>query len=214
MKKLAWLLMMVSPLCFSMPTGQVAAGAEKSASCIACHNQDGNSTIGLYPKLAGQHASYTYNQLMAFKEGADGSRGTAALMIALVPDLSEQDLADMSVYFAAQQTTPGSTPENMIELGEALYRAGDKERSIPACMACHGPAGRGMDAAAIPAVSGQHAEYLIKTLTDYKSGARSNGVNAIMTQVAMKLTEDEIQAVSHYMSGLHPETTTGANDAL
>jgi cytochrome c553 len=112
------------------------------------------------------------------------------------------DMADLAVYFASLKNTGLEADPSYWKAGEMLYRGGDKTRSIPACMACHGPAGRGAEAAKFPALRGQQSVYIVKQLTDYASGARPTGPNNIMQAIAKRLTADDMRNVASYVQGL------------
>lgn len=182
-----------------MAAGDVSAGKAKAAVCAACHGADGNSPSNMFPKLAGQGEAYLLKQLIEFK---DGTRENA-MMAPMVAALSEQDMADLSAFYASNKSTAGGTDEALLEAGQAVYRGGNKESGVPACMACHGPTGAGMPAAKWPALSGQYAVYLEAQLKAFASGVRSNDTNNMMSDIAKRMTEDEIKAVSAYASGLH-----------
>ena len=186
-----------SPLVFA--AGDISAGKTKSAVCAACHGADGNSPSDLYPKLAGQHASYLYKQLVEFKSG----ERVNAIMAPMVANLSEQDMADLAAYFASKETSPGAVSEDLLELGKQIYRGGNSESGVPACMACHGPNGSGMPAAKWPKLSAQYRAYTESQLLAFANGERHNDPNGMMRDIASKLTEEEIKAVSAYVSGLH-----------
>ena len=179
--------------------GDASAGKGKAAVCAACHGADGNSPSNMFPKLAGQGESYLVKQMTEFK---DGTRENA-VMAPMVAALSEQDMADLAAYYVGNKVTEGGTPEGLVEAGQAVYRGGNKESGVPACMACHGPTGAGMPAAKWPALSGQHAAYLEAQLNAFASGVRNNDSNSMMRDIAAKMTADEIKAVSAYASGLH-----------
>lgn len=186
--------------------GDPEAGKAKSTACAACHSVDGNSVIDMNPKLAGQHAGYLVKQLQDFRTasqtgGAEGRNN--AVMNGFAAGLSDQDMLDIAAYFASQDMKPGSTPEDMIDAGAALYRGGDAERGITACIACHGPKGNGMGLAGFPDISGQHVTYTKTQLENFRSGARANDLNGMMRDIAKKLTDEDIQLLSNYVSGLH-----------
>ncbi|WP_438970249.1 c-type cytochrome [Methylophaga sp.] len=182
----------------AMAAGNVAAGKEKSAVCAACHGIDGNGLSDAYPKLAGQHEGYLVKQLMEFKSGARQN----ALMAPMVANLSEQDMADLAAYFASQKTTPGAVSEDLVAAGEQIYRGGNKETGVPACMACHGPNGNGIPAANWPKLSGQYNSYVETQLHAFANGDRNNSPNGMMADIASKMSEAEIKAVSAYVFGL------------
>lgn len=179
--------------------GSAAAGKNKSAVCASCHGVDGNSAAPNFPKLAGLDAGYIAKQLADFKSGARKD----PLMSGFAAGLSKRDMDDLGAYFASQKRSPGtaSLDENGRRLAETLYRGGNPKMGIPSCMGCHGPAGAGIPVQ-FPAVSGQHATYTAKQLTDFKSGARTND-GEIMGPIAFRMSEAEIRAVSEYMAGLH-----------
>ncbi|MEE2024309.1 MULTISPECIES: c-type cytochrome [Alkalimonas] len=186
--------------------GDAAAGKEKATTCVACHGTDGNSPIDIYPKIAGQHAEYLYKQLQDYKQAMQtgGERGRSnAVMFGMVAGLSDQDMRDLSAYFASQSMSAGTTPEHALERGQQLYRSGDAERGIPACIACHGPRGAGTSLSGFPRISFQHAPYLIETLKEFRSGARANDMNGMMRDIARKMTDEDIEMVSLYLGGLH-----------
>ena len=179
--------------------GDIDAGKAKSASCVECHGDGGNSTEPLFPKIAGQGEGYLFKQLMDFASGAR----EGVFMAGIVSDLSEQDMADLSAYYASTTHTPGSVSDELLALGQKIYRGGNKETGVPACMACHGPSGAGVPAAKWPALSGQHATYTELQLEDFANDMRRNDANSMMRDIAAKMSENERQAVSAYISGLH-----------
>ncbi len=184
----------------SLVDGSAEAGKAKSITCAACHGAEGNSVNPTWPNLAGQHAGYIVEQLQAFKDGLRNN----ALMNGQAMMLSEEDMKNLSVYYegldAAAQ--PVADPD-LIPRGKALYLGGDKDKGIAACIACHGTQGRGNAAAPYPALNGQHATYTAQTLRDYASGARkSGGKEQVMQSIAIRMTEDDIVAVSSYVQGL------------
>ena len=184
--------------------GNAEAGKTKAAICAACHGMDGNSLVNMYPKLAGQHAGYLAKQLHDFKAGAasGGQKGRFdPVMTGFVMALSDQDIADLSAYFASQKVTHTPSTE-VTSRGEKLYKAGDAENGIPACLACHGPAGKGMGLAGFPALTGQHATYIKAQLNKFKAGHRHNDLNGMMEDVAKKLSDKDIDAITKYIASL------------
>jgi cytochrome c553 len=184
--------------------GSVEAGQQKAAECTACHGPNGNSpTAEIGPSLAGQHASYIVRQLRAFKEETRVSE-KSPLMKPFADKLSEQDMRDVAAYFAAQTLTPKGADPALVGLGEEIYRGGIPERGIAACIACHGPRGSGNPLAAYPRISGQHADYVARTLSEYASGMRRSDadLNQMMRNVAELLLDDEIRALASYVQGL------------
>jgi len=203
--------------------GNVNAGKEKAASCASCHGENGNSQVSTFPKLAQQHSSYLYQQLKAFKGGARKD----PMMSAMAMALSDEDMSDISEYYEDQKVSENKLPvldadddedekpaeavaekaadapdpmQTLIAQGSDLYRNGDLKRQVSACIACHGPLGEGNKPASFPALRSQHADYLIKALKDFKSGARSNNPENMMHMIAKKMSDEEIKAVAYRIS--------------
>ena len=184
----------------SQAAGDADAGQTKAQVCFSCHGVNGNSVNPIWPKLAGQHAGYLAKQLADFKAGDQRNN---ALMMGQVMSLSPQDMADLAAFFARQEPVPGSADESKVPLGEKLYRGGNKATGVSACIACHGPTGAGNPAAKYPLLSGQHAAYTAQTLKDFRAGVRKNDPGKMMQNIAARMTDAEIEAVSSYMQGLH-----------
>ncbi len=177
------------------------AGKEKAETvCAACHGKDGNSFSPIWPKLAGQHASYLVAQMKAFKEGK--LRNDPSMMGMMAP-LSEQDMVNVAAYFNAQERGIGEADPKLVKKGEALYRGGSQDKHISACIACHGPKGLGNEQAGFPALSGQQAGYVVEQLKKYKSGDRITDLNNIMRDIASRMDQSDMEAVASYISGLH-----------
>jgi cytochrome c553 len=195
--------------------GDAEAGANKAAVCAACHGMDGNSADPQYPKLAGQHEAYTARHLALFKGGERNN----PIMLGFAAALSAQDMRDLGAYYAGQAAMPGVADESLIdnplspnqgkrffEIGQTLFRGGDAARGIPACGACHGPAGRGVPGPTYPSLAGQHAQYTADMLRRFRSGevhGRGDNANVIMPGVAQGLTDEEIDSLATYIEGLH-----------
>ena len=181
--------------------GDPAAGKTKSATCAACHNADGNSTNPDYPSLAGQHESYLYKQLKDYKSGDREN----AIMAGMVAPLSDQDMQDLAAYFATQELEPAEAAEpDLVAQGEAIYQGGDMSKGVPACSACHGPAGLGNPGANFPRLAGQIPKYTETQLKLFRSMERNNDAGQMMRNIAIKMTDPEIKAVSSYIAGLRP----------
>lgn len=182
--------------------GDPAAGLEKSEVCVACHNVDGNSSTPQWPKIAGQHEAYLLTQLKAFRDGTEGGRNNP-VMYGIVGQMTDEDFADLSAYYAAQEMSAGEADPDLVAIGEELYRGGNLASGVTACIACHGPAGEGNALAGYPRVAGQMPEYMHDQLKAFQSGQRSNDMAGIMRMIASRMTDQEMKAVSSYMSGLH-----------
>ena len=198
--------------------GDPKKGAALAGACAACHGLDGNSDAApaLYPRIAGQSERYIARQLALFKGGVR-TGGNAALMIPFAQPLSAQDMRDLGAHYATQKSGAGIADDTTIatgpnagmkfyEVGQKLYRSGDAARGIPACMACHGPAGAGNPGPAYPHVGGQQAWYTARRLEEYRAGTTSEPDAALfnmMAAVAKSLTDEEIQSLGSFLQGLH-----------
>jgi cytochrome c553 len=178
--------------------GSAEAGQAKAAVCAACHGADGNSLNPEWPSLAAQNADYIVRQLKSFKSG-DRSN---VLMSSQAMALSDQDMLDLAAYFASKPRQPKTADPKLVAAGERLYRGGNKDTGVSACIACHGPEGGGNDPAAYPSIAGQHAAYVAAQLKAYRAGQRSSDINQIMRNTSSRLTDAEIDAVSSYIQGL------------
>ncbi|MFT4924356.1 MAG: cytochrome c553 [Phenylobacterium sp.] len=186
--------------------GNAKAGEAMAASCGACHGSDGNSMVSAYPKIAGQQAEYIYSQLTAFKLGmtSAGKEGrNDPVMSAMAMPLTDQNMKDLAAHFAKQKMSKGFTPKEVVAQGKKLYVSGDAERGIPACTACHGPRGNGNGPANFPKISFQHADYNKASLEKFRSGTRANDKNGMMSDIAKKLSDKDIEILSKYLGGLH-----------
>ena len=180
--------------------GDATAGQAKSMVCGACHNPDGNSLVPNFPKLAGQGQRYLEKQLQDIKSG----KRVVLEMTGMLAPFNDQDLADMAAYFASQEGSVGAADPQLVERGRALFNGGDLARGMPACTGCHSPDGAGLALAGFPHLSGQHAQYLAKQLTDFREGNRTNDGDAMtMRSIAAKLSNKDIEALSSYIQGLH-----------
>ena len=188
--------------------GDATAGQGKAAACGACHGMDGNSTDAQNPRLAGQSEQYIVRQLTDFKAG----KRQNPIMMGMAAPLTPQDMHDIGAYFAKQKSLPGVADKALVDQGQTLYREGDTARGIPACMACHGPDGRGNPGAMYPQLTSQHARYIEATLKSWHDGtAWGDDAHAkIMPSIAQKLDEKDIAALASYIEGLH---TNEAADA-
>ena len=170
--------------------------ASYGAVCVACHAADGNSTTPANPKLAQQHPEYLLKQLQEYKSGKRAN----AVMSGMVAALSDDDMRNIAFWLASKQAKPGfANAKDTVAWGERIYRGGIPDRQIAACVSCHSPNGAGMPSQ-YPRLAGQHAEYTATQLTHFREGVRKN--NLQMTQVAAKMNDREIKAVSDYIAGL------------
>ena len=191
--------------------GDINAGKAKAATCSACHGQGGVSTTPIWPNLAGQGEKYLVKQI---KDIQSNDRKVPT-MTGFVAGLSEQDIADIAAYYASLNSTLtgaaeksseayGLNAEQFLALGEKIYRSGNAELSIPACSACHSPTGKGNAPALYPQVGGQHYDYLVQQLKDFRGNLRTNdGQGKLMRGAVENLKDVELEAVANYISGLN-----------
>lgn len=170
--------------------------------CAACHGPDGNSAVAANPKLAGQHADYLYKQLKNFKtDGGKPAERSNPIMGGMVAALSDQDMKNVAAWYASQAQKSEQAKARAIEAAQKLYRAGDAARGLPACAACHGPAGAGIPAQ-YPRIGGQFADYTEAQLKAFRTGERANDPNKMMRAIAATMSSAEIKAIADYVAGL------------
>jgi len=185
-------------LAASASAGDAAQGAQKAAVCSACHGMTGSSVNPEWPNLAGQGEAYIVAQLQGFQRNLRSN----PLMTPMAVPLKEEDMKDLGAHFS-QQTPSGleADPSNW-KAGEKMYRGGDAARGIPACIACHGPQGRGNGPAKYPALRAQHAVYTYNQLKAFKDGTRKSASSDIMQVVTERMTDEEMRALASYVQGL------------
>ncbi|CAB5505321.1 Cytochrome c4 [uncultured Gammaproteobacteria bacterium] len=212
MNKLALIFTVVLALIstYTFAAGDATKGQTKAVSCVGCHGVDGNSLAPTFPKLAGQNEGYLLKQLKDFKSGAR----IDSIMATLVTPLTDADMADLAAYYAIQKVSKGVVMQGAnLALGQKIYRGGKKATDVTACIACHGPAGKGIPSAGFPALASQHSMYTVKQLKAFRqhsinaqTGAvepsRTNDYEGMMINFTKSLTNAEIDAVSAYISGL------------
>ena len=170
--------------------------ASFTAVCAACHGADGNSGTPANPKLAQQHPEYLVKQLQEFKSGKRNN----AIMKGFAATLSDEDMRNISYWATSKKAKAGfAKDKELVALGERIYRGGITDRQVPACAGCHSPNGAGIPSQ-YPRLGGQHGEYTVAQLTAFREGVRANSLQ--MTQVAAKMNDREIKAVSDYIAGL------------
>jgi cytochrome c553 len=182
--------------------GDPKAGEEKAGLCGGCHGPDGNSEDANNPRLAGQYAGYIAKQVKDFKAALRANNDTMAGMAATVE--ADQDAWDIGAYFA-QQKMKGSLTQpskDLVAAGEKIFRNGNTESGVFPCISCHGESGKGKSAnnSAFPVIGGQHRDYIIKQLKDFRADARTNDPAGMMNMVAKKLTDKEVEALAEYLS--------------
>lgn len=199
MKFKAALIAAFAVLC--LPVADASANDIAKNQCAACHGPDGNSINPEWPNLAGQHATYITQQLRAYKSGERVNPN----MSAMVTTLTDEDIDAIGDYYSKMAPKIGQIAAENIAAGEKLYRGGDKDDGVPACMACHGPNGAGNPAANYPALRGQHAKYTSLQLAAYRSGERKTGAErkSMMQTIAAKLSDADIENLASYINALH-----------
>jgi cytochrome c553 len=189
-----WPLLVGLALAFAVtgaPAQSADAGRAKAAPCAACHGADGNSPTPQFPILAGQTARYLYLQLRDFKEG----RRDPGVMQAIVQNLSREDMLDLAAYFAAQQLRGTG-----FKVDPAKAERGLKKAQETLCTMCHLGGFKGQNE--IPRVAGQHHDYVVKQLRDFKAGRRTNDAGN-MSSVSRTLSDQDMDDLAHYLAGLY-----------
>ncbi len=222
MKKLLFIALMTPALAMAQPASQVVwkpevlnrvkngnlnKGKELAESCTSCHGDKGQGVkeearddeiLPAVPALAGQLANYTYKQL---RDYFDGSRSDGS-MTSIAKGLTEQDAADLAVWFSSLPATPQNTAgDRNLGRAEKMVEEGDGKRILPPCFVCHGAKGQGekMD---IPALAGQQADYFARTLSAYKNDQRHNDIYSRMRLIAKQLSDEEIKELAQYYQQL------------
>jgi len=182
-------------------TGNPIIGKEKSDAgrCQECHGADGNSSDAKIPHHAGQYAGYLIKQLSNFQSGTRKHE----IMSIMAEDLNAADREDIAAYFASRKPMQGEGAV-VNPLASNLFVNGDQARDIPACISCHGDSGKGRvaDNVVYPVIGGQRRVYLRSQLVSWKLGDRSNSPGGVMNKIAQLLSDDEIDALADYISGL------------
>lgn len=167
-----------------------------STRCSTCHGPNGQSSNVDFPKLAGQSTDYLIRQMFNFKSHARKSEEMDKQMA----DLSGNDIVELASYYSLQQlVTLPKQDLALSEAGRSIYMLGSPERGVAACAVCHGPRARG--GKLLPRLAGQHARYIAMQLNRFAAQSRTTD-QTLMHSVAAKMTEDEIRAVSYFLSGL------------
>ena len=192
-------LVLMSWLNVALAEGDAERGSTLTATCVACHGNEGNSLAGSFPNIAGQNEKYILKQLRDMKSGARAQN----LMVGIVDTLSDQDMQDLAAFYAGEMAAESAADPELALQGEHIYRSGIARKGVAACSACHSPTGQGNDLASFPKLAGQWAEYTEAQLKAFRVGERHNdGESKMMRLSAMDLSDAEIAAVASYIAGL------------
>lgn len=169
----------------------VAAGKEKAETCAGCHGENGISQTENIPSLAGQPDQFIQWQLVYFRAGSRKNEQ----MQPIAEQIDNEDIRNLGAYFSSL-TPPNAQGDDNPDLSKKGAQAAVGRR----CASCHTDNFAGTKAVA--RLAGQREEYLLKALHDYKSGARAGGGQAVMADVVYPLSEEEIEALAHYLAHL------------
>ena len=174
------------------------SGLKPWENCALCHSLDGVSRMAKFPKLAGQVPAYIEKQIRDFRTAKRTNDGEQ--MQGMAGLIAEKDIPVVARYFAGLPPPPPADPppEDARLAGQALYHKGDTPRDLPACVSCHGK--DKVAASGAPRLEAQHADYVVKQLTDFRSGDRANDPGGVMAGVAAKLSDADIRAVGGYLA--------------
>jgi cytochrome c553 len=182
---------------FATPANAEDAKTLATTVCVACHGDDGNSAIPMFPKIAGLQETYIIKQLKEFISGQRKSD----VMAPIVANLKPEDLAPLATHFSSQKPKAGDARDAaLVETGKNFYLDGNEDTGVPACVGCHQPQAVGHTV--YPRLAGQHPEYLVQQLKNFASGDRSNDVSRYMRVIAKRMTEQEMKAVAEYIASL------------
>ncbi len=186
-------MLSVAMICGSFAhAADIAAGKEKAGLCAGCHGENGISQTENIPSLAGQQDQFIQWQLVFFRGGARKNEQ----MQPIAEQVGNEDIRNLGAYFASLTPPRDPKPDDNPDLSGKGAEAAAGRR----CASCHTDSYAGTKAVA--RLAGQREEYLVKALHDYKSGVRTGGAGAAMTDVAYPLSDEEITALAHYLAHL------------
>ena len=192
MRRLGTLVVLLVLSAAGAEAADVEAGRRKSAPCAACHGADGNATIPGTPSLAGQPTFFTHWQLIKFRDG----RRRDAQMSPFAQSLSDEDMADLAAFYAAQ---PPKARGSAID--PAKVAAGRPLVDTHHCSSCHTPTLTGQQQ--VPLLAGQDLAYLRKLLGGFRTGTASD-LDGTMTMAARPLSAEDVENLAHYLASLTP----------
>lgn len=174
--------------------GDVARGEEAFVTCQGCHRRGATgSASGLYPRLAGQHATVLIEQMTDIRSGK--RRNPKMQPFSDEHVITPQDIADIAIYLQGLPipASLGKGPGTALPRGKDLY--------LRDCASCHGDRGEGNGSKFYPMVAGQHFVYLLRECQLIRSGERGNA-NPDMIRVIKPYSDDDLQAVADHISRL------------
>ena len=177
-------------------------------TCFRCQSIDGRGDgAAAFPRLADQVYKYLYDSMKDFASGVRHSE----IMGPIAKALTDQQMRDVSAYYAAKKDAPyGPRPtvdSKDLQAGGALAAIGSAKLGVQGCINCHGPDGAGLPPS-FPYLAGQHALYLESQLKAWKEGRRKGDSFGVMENIAKRLSEEDIRAVSAYYATIRPSTVT------
>lgn len=185
----------------ALMAADLEAGKASAALCVACHQADGTGMAvpngEPWPALAGMDAGYLLKQLQDFKAGAR----TNASMQPFAQMLNDEQMRNVAAYYASlppRAGTPSQASAELLAHGEKLALRGDWDRYVVACVSCHGP-GNGGVGSDFPRIAGQLPEYIKAQLIAYRDGSRANDPIDLMSAIAQRMTDHDIEAVSAWL---------------
>jgi len=215
MKRRLFIPLLAAVSHIAMAAGDIESGKrlalqgnnQGATACVACHgaNGEGNAAAG-FPRLAGLNADYLAKQLQDYRNGSRDNPTMKPIAAALDDAASR----DVTAYYASLDPAGDSATGKDNTSGRTLALRGDWDNTIPACVSCHGPGGRGVDPS-FPALAGQHASYIKAQLQAWRDGKRRNDANDLMKVVAKRMSDEQIQAVADYFAAAPVQTDAGAD---
>jgi len=193
-----------------MPKGDIQRGKElhNDMFCASCHGVAGEAQTHNWPALNGQRAEYTYKMLLDYQDGRRHEDKRADIMVEVAQFLTKQQMADLAMFYAAQdlpKPREHGLSDEEFKRADRIARKGDPSRLLTPCASCHGVSGEG-GINETPALAGQQPDYFIRTMRAYRDGQRDNDVNKGMSQFAKHLSDEDIRVLAYYYASIDGET--------
>ena len=184
----------------TLSVSSVAYAEAPNPLCAGCHNEDGNSAMPEFPKIAGLDPAYITKQITDFKK----FKRVSEIMGPMATQIPDDQVEVLATYYSQQKRTPGVVADkNLAAKGQLIYTDGIVNSAVPACSGCHGEKGEGTDK--FPRLAGQHATYVNTQLLNFKNIVRNNDARGVMRAISSRMTEDEMKAVAEYITSLTGE---------